>query len=396
LTVLGFTLSPQPLPADVPLAVQMYWRADALKSGAAGGSLRIEDERGQEWARRDELLGRSFFSERWPLGQVVMGNYTITLPTGTPPGVYSLYQIVYRDDLASTTGVLDLGKVVVERPLHVLSSAEVLEGNAAALARFGDLTLLSAGADQQTLKPCETLYFTLFWHSERPPSDDYTLRVTLAGQTNEQPLAPDFPTSQWQAGDVWRTRHQIDVPCRAPDGPTDLQLTLMNSAGRPVAAPVSVRTMGVQAGRMFTPPTLQHPFRADLGGQVKLLGYDLQRSRVWADQSLQLTLYWQATREMTTSLTVFTHVEGDQRRVWGQHDGLPGSALKPTDTWIAGEVVTDRHVLAFDPATPPGRYQLMVGMYDLASRDRLPAFDEKGQRWLDDAIVLQEIVVVAR
>jgi hypothetical protein len=99
---------------------------------------------------------------------------------------------------------------------------------------------------------------------------------------------------------------------------------------------------------------------------------------------------------MTTSLTVFTHVEGDQRRVWGQHDGLPSSALKPTDVWIADEVVTDRHVLTFDPATPSGRYQLMVGMYDLASRDRLPAFDEKGQRWPDDAIILQDIVVAAR
>jgi hypothetical protein len=153
--------------------------------------------------------------------------------------------------------------------------------------------------------------------------------------------------------------------------------------------------MNVQAGRVFTPPTIQHPFRANLGGQVKLLGYDLQSNRVWADQSLQLTLYWQAIREMTTSLTVFSHVEGDQRRVWGQHDGLPGMSLKPTDTWIAGEVVTDRHVLTFDPATPPGRYRLIVGMYDLASRDRLPAFDEKGQRWQDDAIMLQDIVVTA-
>jgi hypothetical protein len=374
----------------------MYWRADALKPGAAGGSLRLEDERGQEWARRDELLGGLFLSERWPLGQAVMGNYTITLPAGAPPGVYSLYQIAYRGDLTSTTGVLDLGKVVVERPLHALSEAEVLEGNVAGLARFGDLTLLSAGVDQQTLKPCETLNFTLFWRGERAPSDDYTLRVTLAGQTNEQPLAPGFPTSHWQAGDVWRTRHHIDVPCRAPDGPTNLQLTLVNSAGRLVAAPVSAGTMNVQAGRVFTPPAIQHSFHADLGGQVKLLGYDLQRSRVQADQSLQLTLYWQATREMTASLTVFTHVEGDQKQVWGQHDGLPGSGIKPTDTWIASEVVADRHVLIFDPSTPPGRYQLMVGMYDLASRDRLPAFDEKGQRWPDDAVVLQEIVVAAR
>jgi len=32
-------------------------------------------------------------------------------------------------------------------------------------------------------------------------------------------------------------------------------------------------------------------------------------------------------------------------------------------------------------------------MYDPASQTRLAAFDENGQRWPDDAILLQEIVV---
>lgn len=388
LIALGVTLSPQPLPADAPLSVRMFWRADVSTRGVAGGSLRVVDAQGQEWARRDELLSGLFLSERWPPGQAVMGQYAITLPVGAPPGNYALRQIVYRGD---QTGELELGEVVVTRPLRAPDAA-ALGISPAGLARLGDLTLLGVALDQQTLKPCETLYFTAVWRSERPPSDDYTLRVTLAGQGSPQPLAPGLPTSQWRPGDVWRTRHHITASCRAPDGPAELQLTLVDSTGRPVAAPVSAGTMSINAGRVFAPPAMQRPFRADLGGQVELLGYDIQQiGKSSQPIMVELTLYWQTTREMTTSLTVFTHVESE--RVWGQHDGPPALGFKPTDSWMAGEVVADRHFFALDPATPPGKYRLVVGMYDPASQTRLAAFDENGRRWPDDAILLQEIVV---
>ena len=149
----------------------------------------------------------------------------------------------------------------------------------------------------------------------------------------------------------------------------------------------------VNGGRMFTPPAMQHLFRTDLGGQLRLLGYDLKPQTPNVKSQIELTLYWQATREMTSSLTVFTHIEGVQRHVWGQHDGPPAAGLKPTEQWLAGEVVADRHILTLDPATPPGRYRLAVGMYDPITLMRLPSFDQSGQRWLDDSVFLQDIVV---
>lgn len=386
LAALGVTLAPQPLPADEVLAVRMFWRADALTRGAASGSLRIMDERGQEWARRDELLGGLFLSERWPRGQAVMGQYTITLAAGAPPGRYVLRQVVYRGD---QSGELELGQVEVTRPIRAPDPV-ALGVSPAGLARLGDLTLLAAGLDVQVVKPCENLFFTLIWRSERLPWDDYALRVTLAGSSNDQPLAPGLPTSQWRPGDVWRTRHHVAAPCRAPDGAAELQLTLVDSSGRPVAAPVTAGTVNVDGGRTFALPTMQHALKADLG-PARLLGYDLQSGTLRPGQSAQLVLYWQATREITTSLAVFTHVEGE--RVWGQHDGPPAAGLKPTDSWIPGEVIADRHSFTLDPATPPGRYRLVAGMYDPTTQTRLPAFDETGQRLRDDAILLLEIVV---
>jgi hypothetical protein len=79
--------------------------------------------------------------------------------------------------------------------------------------------------------------------------------------------------------------------------------------------------------------------------------------------------------------------------LWGQHDGLPALGLKPTDRWATNEIVADRHVITLDPATPPGKYRLVVGMYDSASLVRVPAFDSNGRRWPDDGIVLQDVMV---
>jgi hypothetical protein len=394
LTALGVTLSPQPLPADAPLSVRMLWRADASSRGAAGGSLRVMDAQDQEWARRDELLGGTFLSERWPVGRAVMGQYTLTLPIGTPPGIYSLHQVVYRGD---QMGDLDLGELVVMRPVRVPDVAS-LGISLAHPTHLGELTLLAASFDQRTVKPCEDLYFTLFWRSDRVPADDYALKVILADKVEDQPIAPGLPTSQWQPGDVWRTRHHVEVSCRAPDGPASLQLVLNGSAGQTVAS-LSAGTVNVNGGRVYAPPAMQHAFFTDLGEQVRLLGYDIKpqtpnlKLPKEGDSQIELTLYWQATREMTASLTVFTHIEGEQRRVWGQHDGPPAGGLKPTDRWRAGEVVADRHILTFDPATPPGKYRLVVGMYDPITLVRLPALDQNGQRWPDDSIFLQNIVV---
>jgi hypothetical protein len=169
-----------------------------------------------------------------------------------------------------------------------------------------------------------------------------------------------------------------------------VRLALVNSNGQLIAAPLDAGRVTIQSGRVFTPPAIQRPFVSDLG-QVRLLGYDLRPQIITAKSQIELTLHWQAAREMTQSLTVMTHIEGD--RLWGQHDGPPAQGLKPTEHWVANEIVADRHVLTLDPATPPGNYRVVIGLYDPVTLVRVPAFDAQGRRWPDDGIVLQEITV---
>jgi hypothetical protein len=78
--------------------------------------------------------------------------------------------------------------------------------------------------------------------------------------------------------------------------------------------------------------------------------------------------------------------------LWGQVDRLPLEGAVPMPAWVPGVVVEDGYLLPVDPDTPPGAYQVVVGLYDGLSGARLPVYDAAGQP-LGDAITLQSVEV---
>jgi len=124
-----------------------------------------------------------------------------------------------------------------------------------------------------------------------------------------------------------------------------------------------------------------------------LLGYDLDHSTARPGDIIHLTLYWQALAEMETSYTVFVHLLDAQSRTWGQKDNAPVKGTHPTTSWLPGEVVIDEYEIVVDAVAPAGKYQIEVGMYDLATMLRLPANDEQGNPLPDDRILLGKVRV---
>jgi hypothetical protein len=133
--------------------------------------------------------------------------------------------------------------------------------------------------------------------------------------------------------------------------------------------------------------------QVDLDGQVRFLGYDLERTTVKPGDLLRVTFYWQAQRRMETSYTVFTHLLDAQDRIRGQKDSPPMAGAHPTTRWLEGEVITDTYAIPVAPDAPSGPYTLKIGMYELATMQRLPAFDEASNRLTDDCIPLGQIEV---
>jgi hypothetical protein len=79
--------------------------------------------------------------------------------------------------------------------------------------------------------------------------------------------------------------------------------------------------------------------------------------------------------------------------VWAQQDNQPQGGRYPTSAWALQDKVIDRYELALREGTPPGEYRLLIGMYDLATGQRLPAISENGERLPNDAIPLTSFTI---
>jgi hypothetical protein len=109
---------------------------------------------------------------------------------------------------------------------------------------------------------------------------------------------------------------------------------------------------------------MQQSVGADFGGQVRLLGYDLQR----VGEELRLTLHWQALSAMNTDYKVFVHVfDPGTEKIVSQQDVLVGGDSHPTTRWVPQEVVSSQVVLPL-AGVPSGVYRLAVGLYHPAGR----------------------------
>jgi hypothetical protein len=137
----------------------------------------------------------------------------------------------------------------------------------------------------------------------------------------------------------------------------------------------------------------QNPREANLGDQVRLLGYDLA-GQARPGQSLDLTLFWEALAPMQEDYTVFVHLVGGDGQIWGQRDSQPVTGFYPTSLWTVGEFVRDQVHLEIAPDAPAGEYRLVVGMYEPETGIRLPVLDSRGQN-LGDSISLDTIPVEA-
>jgi 4-amino-4-deoxy-L-arabinose transferase-like glycosyltransferase len=151
----------------------------------------------------------------------------------------------------------------------------------------------------------------------------------------------------------------------------------------------------VYVPRRFAPPSdMQFPMDAHLGEHATFLGYRLNTTTLKPGQTLELTLYWQASERMDVDYTIFVHVIDGQGRIQGQHDGHPMDGRRPTTGWVAGEVIADEHIIPLKADVTPGQYRIEVGMYHWATGERLPVYDAHGQRIPGDQIVLPTEVEV--
>jgi hypothetical protein len=226
------------------------------------------------------------------------------------------------------------------------------------------------------------------WGSSAIPNRDYDVCARLLDDGGDiahsecMPLSTAWPTSRWREDEVVRSHYRPHIPLSLEPGSYALSLTLADSAtGKPVGDPAMLGSIQLNA---LEPAS---PLHITLGDALRLRGYDLEQS----NESLALSLYWQAQQAMDTSYKIFVHlIDPATGDVVVQDDAVPRRWTYPTDRWAPGEVVQDTIPLPLNDV-PPGQYRLMVGGYDPATGERLPARDADGERFPDDTVPLRAI-----
>jgi len=251
----------------------------------------------------------------------------------------------------------------------------------------------------------ETVGITLYWRALGAASGDYMVYLKLVNavyhlwsQAEGRPSWSGIPTNRWQEGDVFASYHKIKPWPGTPPGIYQIELSLYEPYQQRSLAPADGQNplLGpVEIPRGVPPPVealgLDHRVGADLGGKVQLLGYTIE-SGFRPGEGIHLTLFWQALQDMEQDYTVFTHLIDEEGNIWGQKDNPPVDGFYPTTQWIEGEIVRDPYDLTIPTGTPPGRYRLAIGMYQMETGQRLNALNEDGSIG-DDKILLDEFSV---
>lgn len=108
---------------------------------------------------------------------------------------------------------------------------------------------------------------------------------------------------------------------------------------------------------------------------------------------IPVSIQWEAISATPQRLKVFVHLLGLNATLWGQHDAEPVGGSRPTTDWRPGQSFQDNHGIPIPPGTPPGKYEIEIGMYDMTTGQRLTVFDAAGAA-TGDRVVLQPVGVV--
>jgi hypothetical protein len=314
-----------------------------------------------------------------------------------------------------------MGTVTVPPPA-VLPSQDDLGIAQPRRARFDGLELLGADLASSELMAGDRLDLTLYWQALESALADAHFRVRLVdskGASQQElvirPAGDGYPADRWTAGERFKGQFSLWLPDDTPAGRYRLQLLpepplQQEGAWAALRRGLGLDDAGVELGSVEVkalpsgqpagpvPPVpelgLSNPMLTTLGGQVRLLGYELESESIRAGETLSLTLYWQALRPMAFSYSVFTHLLDRSNQVAAQDDGVPRDGTYPTTLWQPGEVVADPYRIAIGPDVAPGLYQLEAGMYRAETAKRLAVIDANGQPLPDDRILLPEITVL--
>jgi hypothetical protein len=213
---------------------------------------------------------------------------------------------------------------------------------------------------------------------DRLPREDYSTLLWAPGEIVTDgfavPVAPDTPNGVYH----------LDLGLyRRLDGEAE-SLFILNPETGASSGNTSVTIGPIKVGGPPSTVTVnevepQTKMDVILGEKIQLLGFDVTNAENVGSSAgelsitspaLELAIYWQALSTMATNYTVFAHIRNAVGETVSQRDGPPANGAYPTSLWETGEIIRDEMNVSLEPLEP-GRYDIVVGMYDITTGMRL-------------------------
>ena len=378
-----------------------------------GVALVIIDRRQMKQLRMLALLGGFFLFEAWvltadkaagtsePRGRYLMpvfstASFLLTL------GIFRLAPARWKESAPRVlpAGLLLLSLAIpsfllgpIYAPPRLEASAELLPGEEPIHAYFGDFAeLVGYSIEPQNLQVWDTATVTLVWRSLKQVDNNYTVGVNLLDGAKEShgvaahfPGGGNFATSLWRPGDVFRDSYAVSLEPSSRDRLPSLGQVKVSMYCYPAEEYVSIADAqgaalgdALYLGRMKWLPgadtvAVQHssdPFLT-VGDELALVDLNVANPNPLPGQDLMIDLTWEVLQAPARDYTVFAHLLDSQGIQVGGNDQPMTGGFYPTGLWEPGEVVTHTQPAPIPVGLPAGDYQVLLGVYDLVTGERL-------------------------
>lgn len=235
---------------------------------------------------------------------------------------------------------------------------------------FGEAILL-AGYDAylRDLQLGQSLRVTLYWQPTGEITEDYKVSVRLVDAKGHLarveeafPVRDAYRTPTWRPGEIVIDTYDLPVLAGLPPAEYTVQVTMYQPD---TLAPLSSAPLGTiflegdTDSERTGPWDVQRKVMANLGRQLKLLGYSIVGQEFGVGDSIPLTFLWQALGELGDEYHLEIWLEDEAGDRWGQV-ALPLGGDYPPAGWQRGQVVRDWQALLVPGRADAGRYHIKM------------------------------------
>lgn len=325
------------------------------------------------------------YGEQGRLAHIGASAFGVTMVVGWSGLAPKRWQALSQGLLAGFMLALAVMGFVVLRSAFALppSLAEPVHAQRPIAAQFaGGMRVIGVDFPRgAAVEPGASMPITLYFTTDAPITDDYTLFVHLSDandallyQFDGVPVRGSHPTRQWRPGEVFADSYEVTAPASSAPGLATLSIgfyPIGDVSDRQQVYDPAGNTLGdrlVLAQVRIAEPTVLSTTASSIEAAQPVAtwrnGIKLSEALVEyaADGAPQgIVLDWVSDTTLHVDYTVFVQVLDAENRILAQVDRQPQQGEAPTSTWRAGDRVHD--ALSWDDDTRTW-VRIIVGLYD--------------------------------